>query len=218
MKNQHKIVLEPTTTARFSVIWLHGLGADASDFVPVANELGLPEELAVRFVFPNAPVMPVTVNGGYQMRAWYDIKTMDLLSEIDLAGIDASVQLLNELIAEENNQGVATDRIILAGFSQGGVIALATALRAQTKPLAVMALSTYLAEKNMAEAGQFDVFQAHGTVDDVIPLSAAAESRNYLQSLGLDVEWHEYLMAHSVNEQEIKDIRQWLLRQFKKVG
>jgi len=215
MSENNQIIIETNNAPQFSVIWLHGLGADGNDFVPIIDELRIPEEIAVRFVFPHAPIMPVTVNGGHEMRAWYDIKMADLMKVPDLAGIDKSVATLLSLIKVENNKGIATDKIILAGFSQGGVIALSAALQMKEKPLGVMALSTYLAEKKLAEAGDLNVFQGHGVEDEIIPLSVAVETRDYLISLGIKVDWHEYKMGHSVVPQEINDIRKWLVAAWK---
>lgn len=198
-----------------SIIWLHGLGADGSDFVPVAQELALPA--AVRFVFPHAPVMPVTVNGGYVMPAWYDIFTLDIAGNQDTSGIRAAETMLVELIEAEIARGIAAERIVLAGFSQGGAIALQTALRYPKTLAGVLALSTYLplaecvdSEKSTANLG-LPVFMAHGRSDTVIPFQAAAASRLHLEKQGYPVEWHDYPMAHSVCPQEIDDIRRFLM-------
>jgi phospholipase/carboxylesterase len=203
---------QPTT----SVIWLHGLGADGNDFVPIVEELALPP-VAIRFVFPHAPMQPVTINGGYVMRAWYDIVSADIVRREDERGVRASQQLVEALMAAERARGTPQHRIVLAGFSQGGAIALQTGLR-QTEPIAgIMALSTYvpIAEKLAAEAAPrrtVPIFFAHGSGDPVIPLARAAASREQLQQLGYAVEWHEYPMPHSVCREEIDDIGAWLAR------
>jgi phospholipase/carboxylesterase len=199
-----------------SIIWLHGLGADGSDFVPVAQELALP--FAVRFVFPHAPVMPVTINGGYVMPAWYDIVDNDIAGNQDEAGIRVSAAELDALIEKEQSRGVAANRIVLAGFSQGGAIVLQAALRYPKKLAGVLAMSTYLplAEKLDTEKSAANlalpIFMAHGVADTVIPMTAAAKSGEQLVAHGYEVEWHEYSMAHSVCPQEIDDIRRFLLQ------
>lgn len=197
-----------------SIIWLHGLGADGSDFVPLAQQLALP--IAVRFIFPHAPVMPVTLNGGYVMPAWYDLFSLDIAGHQDAAGIRASAAMLVELIELETARGIAPERIVLAGFSQGGAIALQTALRYPKKLAGVLALSTYLplaasvgSEKTPANQ-TVPIFMAHGRTDTVIPLQAALTAKNQLGAQGYVVEWHEYSMEHSVCPPEVDDIR-WFL-------
>jgi phospholipase/carboxylesterase len=198
-----------------SIIWLHGLGADGRDFEPIVPELGLPEALQVRFVFPHAPVRAVTLNQGMRMRAWYDIIQLGGGPEDD-AGIRASQQLVESLIAAENKKGVPSERIVLAGFSQGGAIALQTALRHSAPLGGVLALSTYLQlhatlKKEMTEANRgVPLFMAHGMYDDVIPLARAEQSRKVLSDLGYGVQWHTYPMAHSVHPAEIADIARFL--------
>ena len=201
---------EPT----LSVLWLHGLGADGHDFEPIVPELSL--RIPVRFVFPHAPVRPVTINGGMAMRAWYDILGFDRHAREDAAGIRASAAAVTGLIDRELERGMPSERIVLAGFSQGGAIALHTALR-EPRPLAgVLALSTYLplaaslnAERSSANAG-LPIFMAHGTADNVLPLSLAETSRDALRALGYSVEWHAYPMAHSVCMEEVRAIAAWL--------
>jgi phospholipase/carboxylesterase len=199
-----------------AVIWLHGLGADGHDFEPVVPELGLPAAKPVRFVFPHAPVRPVTINMGMRMRAWYDILQMGGGPE-DEAGIRASQQLLEELIAKETARGIAHDRIVLAGFSQGGAIVLQTALRQRTKLAGVLALSTYLplpgklAGERTPESSAVPIFMAHGQYDGMIGIDRAARSRDALQALGYAVQWREYPMQHSVCPEEIADIGAFLL-------
>jgi phospholipase/carboxylesterase len=199
-----------------SILWLHGLGADGSDFAPIVQELALP--LAVRFVFPHAPSMPVTVNGGYEMPAWYDIYSQDIAGVQDEAGIRRSQSMLDALIEREKSRGIRTQRIVLAGFSQGGAIALQTALRHPERLAGVMALSTYLPlhgslDKESSSANRdLPLFMAHGRYDTVIPRQAAELSRNHLELAGYPVEWHEYPMMHSVCAEEIGDIRRFLVQ------
>lgn len=199
-----------------SIIWLHGLGASGDDFVPVVEELALP--CAVRFVFPHAPRMPVTVNGGYIMPAWYDITSLDIAGVQDESGIRQSQASVEMLIEQEMARGVPSERILLAGFSQGGAVVLQTALRCPQRLGGVMALSTYLPlyaslpmEKPPINAG-IPVFMAHGRFDTVIPIEAAEASRSALESEGFAVEWHEYPMAHTVSTEEIADIRRYLMQ------
>ncbi|HYC45114.1 MAG TPA: alpha/beta fold hydrolase [Burkholderiales bacterium] len=204
-----------------SVIWMHGLGADGNDFVPIVQELDLEGVAPIRFVFPHAPMMPVTLNNGYVMRAWYDVKWGDLegrSKQPDEQGVRASQAAVGRLIAHEVSRGSAAGRIVLAGFSQGGAIALQTALRHPQKLAGVMALSTYLplaesfAAEATAENRRTPIFMAHGTEDPVIQYPLAARSRDVLEQHGYDVEWHEYPMPHSVCLEEIRDIGGWLKR------
>jgi phospholipase/carboxylesterase len=201
--------------AEGAVIWLHGLGADGHDFEPIVPELGLPPTRRVRFVFPHAPVQPVTINGGLAMRAWYDI-TND--GRQDAAGIRASQKQVEALIEREKTRGIACHRIVLAGFSQGGAIALHTGLRYPERLAGILALSTYLplADTLAAEAHPANrdvpIFMAHGTQDPLIPLARARASRDALQALGYEVEWHEYPMPHSVCAPEIAEVGAWLGR------
>lgn len=204
----------PRDRALASVIWLHGLGADGSDFVPVVPELGLPE--TVRFVFPHAPVRPVTVNGGLPMRAWYDISSLGGEFVDDDAGLEDSRQHVERLIAREHERGVAARRIVLAGFSQGGAIALHTGLRHRQPLAGIMALSTYLPlrdtlAKEASEANRdVPILMCHGAYDPVVVPMMGETSRDILQGLGYRVEWHSYPMEHSVCMEEIADISKWL--------
>ena len=200
-----------------AVIWLHGLGADGHDFEPIVPELRLPASLAVRFVFPHAPVRPVTLNQGMRMRAWYDIFQLGGGAEDD-AGIRASQAAVDELVMEQTRKGISTRKIVLAGFSQGGAIVLQTALRHPAPLAGVLALSTYLplasaldAEIHEANRGT-PIFMAHGEYDDVIPLRRAEQSAQLLKGAGYEVEWHTYPMPHSVCADEIGDIREFLIR------
>ena len=200
-----------------AVIWLHGLGADGHDFEPIVPELGLPASRPVRFIFPNAPQRPVTINMGMRMPAWYDILQMGGGPE-DEAGIRASQAQIEQLIAGEVKKGIPHDKIVLAGFSQGGAIALQTALRQREKLAGVMALSTYLPlreklEKERAAANSaLPIFMAHGSHDPMIPMARAQQSRDALLALGYKVEWRDYPMPHSVCPDEIADIAAFLLR------
>lgn len=200
----------------FSVIWLHGLGADSHDFEPIVPELGLPDTLPTRFVFPDAPPMPVTINGGYVMPAWYDVLSQNLGEREDEKGIRASGRMLEALIQKEEARGIPANKIVLAGFSQGGAIALFTALRFPRPLGGVLALSTYLplAEKLDAERhpgnAQLPVFMGHGRMDSVITLAQGMASRDRLKACGIPVNWREYVMAHSVCPEEVRDIGGWL--------
>ena len=200
-----------------SVIWMHGLGADGHDFEPIVPELGLPGTLQVRFIFPNAPVRPVTLNMGMAMRAWYDIIEIGGGRE-DGEGLRASQAAIEQLIAAEVARGIPASRIVLAGFSQGGAIAFQTGLRHPQRLAGIMALSTYLPlagtveDERSAANRDLPVFMAHGSVDPVISISRAQQSRKMLEALGYPLEWHEYPMPHSVCPQEIADISDWLVR------
>lgn len=217
-KTLPSIEIEPSTPARASVIWLHGLGASGHDFEPLIPQLGLVEEHGVRFVLPHAPEQPVTINQGYVMPAWYDIVSMDIVTRQDEAGIRRSENLLRGLMEREIRRGIAPARLVLAGFSQGGAIALHTALRYPERLAGVLALSTYLpladrADAECAEAQRgLPVFMGHGEQDGIVPLEAAARGRDALRALGCEVEWHAYAMAHSVCNDEIADLRAWLLQ------
>jgi phospholipase/carboxylesterase len=209
------IEIETGARPEAAVIWLHGLGADGHDFEPIVPQLGLARAPAVRFVFPHAPVRPVTINNGMRMRAWYDILQLGGGPE-DEAGIRASQALLVELIAREKSRGIAADRIVLAGFSQGGAIALQTGLRHSERLAGILALSTYLplaatlGRERSAANQDVPLFMAHGRHDDLIPISRARLSRELLERLGYEVEWREYPMPHAVCAEEISDIGAWL--------
>lgn len=211
------IEIETGTSPAAAVIWLHGLGADGHDFEPVVPELRLPQRLPIRFVFPHAPIRPVTLNQGMRMRAWYDILRLGGGSE-DEAGIRASEKQLVQLIEREGKRGIAPSRIVLAGFSQGGAIALQTTLRFAEPLAGTLALSTYLplaakasGERSRASAAT-PIFMAHGSFDPMIALEHAERSRDALIGMGYRVEWREYPMPHSVCAEEIADISAWLSR------
>ncbi len=209
------IIIEPQGPHRASIIWLHGLGADGHDFAPITTELQLPDALGVRFILPHAPHRPVTINGGYVMRAWYDIAHTDIGRTPDLGGIEASRQAMADLIDHEVAAGIPPERIILAGFSQGGVIAIETVTHHQDKLGGAIALSCYLA-RNVdlpAATRPIPVFLAHGTEDTIVPHGLGLAARDALEKQGYAVEWHAYQMPHSVCQQEIMDIRRWLLAQ-----
>ena len=217
------IEIETGKNPTASIIWMHGLGADGNDFVPIVGELGL-DSRAVRFVFPHAPMRPVTINNGYVMRAWYDVSFGDLEGKsrrADEQGVRQSQAQIEALIEREEKRGVAAEHVLLAGFSQGGAIALHTGLRHPRRLAGVLALSTYLplGESLPAEASAANksapVFMAHGLFDNVVPLMMGAGSMTYLSGLGYPVEWHQYPMQHSVCAEEIQDISAWLRRVLK---
>jgi len=204
----------------WSVIWLHGLGADGHDFEPIVPELVRRDWPAVRFVFPHAPARAVTINNGARMRAWYDIRDFDLANRADETGVAESVEQVEALVAREVERGIPRERIVLAGFSQGGAITLAWGLRTPRPLAGLVALSTYLpsaqkaGEFAAAEARTQPVFMAHGTMDPVVPVQAGQFSAGVLQQLGLGVEWHAYPMAHQVCAEQIRDLGDWLSRRF----
>ena len=210
---------ETATAPRAAVIVLHGLGADGNDFVPVAHELELASVGPVRFVFPHAPTRPVTINGGYVMRAWYDILGLDAgaLRE-DERGLRESQGLVEALVEREKERGIAASRIVLAGFSQGCAMTLMTGLRHRERLAGLVGLSGYLPLAATTAAERHDanrdvpIFLAHGTADPVIPIARARQSRDALVAMGHTVEWHEYAMPHSVCAAEIVDLNRWLLR------
>ena len=201
-----------------AVIWMHGLGADGSDFVPIVRELNLTGCPGIRFVFPNADSMPITINGGYVMPAWYDILGMDLVRKEDEVGLRKSQQQIEALIQREIDRGIRSEKIILAGFSQGCAMTLQTGLRSTHKLAGLMCLSGYLplqstitAEHHAANKAT-PIFMAHGRGDGVVTIDRAEKSRDFLKELGYNIAWHEYLMQHSVCEEEIDDIGHWLQR------
>lgn len=215
------VEIEPTSRARFSVIWLHGLGADGHDFAQIVPYLGLSPSLAVRFVFPHAPRSPVSINAGQVMPSWYDIRDADLSHRHDEGGIRLSARRIEALIARENDRGVATRHLVLAGFSQGGAVATHVALRHAQPLCGLIALSTYLVlgDTLAAEASPANraiaAFQAHGTEDPVVRFERGAALHDGLITLGCDVEWHTYPMGHEVCLEEIEAIGAWLSARFK---
>jgi len=212
------LVIQPSTAVDASVIWLHGLGADGHDFEPIVPQLGSSLTGRTRFVFPHAPKRPVTINGGYVMRAWYDILDADLAHRADAAGVQESEKILHRYIDAEVASGVPSERIIVAGFSQGGAIALHGGL-SYPRPLAgVLGISCYLplpAEiaGHLSPANAITpIFMAHGTQDPTVPIRSGAQARDDLTNLGYNIDWHSYPIPHSVCLEEIEEIARWLLR------
>ncbi|HEY4971734.1 MAG TPA: alpha/beta fold hydrolase [Steroidobacteraceae bacterium] len=212
------IEVETKPKPNAAVIWLHGLGADGHDFEPIVPEIVRPGERAWRFVFPNAPVRPVTINGGMSMRAWYDLKGLDRRAAEDVAGFRDTDALVRQLIAKEFARGIPTNRVVLAGFSQGGAVSLYTVPRYPEKLAGVLALSCYLPREStfLAERAPANdatpIFMAHGRADTVLTMSLGTQSRDFLKAQGYAVEWHDYPMAHAVCAAEIADIREFLFR------
>lgn len=212
------IEVETAAKPNAAVIWLHGLGADGHDFEPIVPEIVRRGERAWRFVFPNAPIRPVTINGGMSMRAWYDLKGLDRRAAEDAAGFRDSDMKIRQLITREGERGIPANRIVLAGFSQGGAVSLYTLPRFAEKLAGAMALSCYLplessfAQERAPANDATPIFMAHGQWDNVLAMSLGVESRDFLKAQGYAVEWHDYPMAHAVCPAEIADIRQFLLR------
>lgn len=210
------IEINPKKPAQKSIIWLHGLGADGSDFVPIIPELKLPEILGIRFIFPHAPIRPITINNGYEMRAWYDISSLAFDGQIDESGILYATHLIEQLITKEIDRGIATKDILLAGFSQGAVIALTTGLRFTQSLAGIIALSGYLplADKLIAQASPVNrhipIFLAHGSEDAVVPYALGKNAYVTLKQYHYPVSWHSYPMPHSVCAAEMTDLSQWI--------
>lgn len=213
---EHETQPQPT----WSVIWLHGLGADGNDFAPIVPELVDASWPGVRFVFPHAPVRPVTVNNGVPMRAWYDIKGLAIADKQDAEGIRASIDEVEILIARELERGVPAERIILAGFSQGGAMALSAGLRHRQALGGLLILSAYLPLHDTIEAERSGanhatpIFWGHGSADPIVPMALGEQSRQALEMLGHRIDWHSYPMAHQVSLPEIADIRAWMTERF----
>ena len=210
------VEIETAPNPRHAVVWLHGLGADGNDFAPIVPQLVDRAWPPLRFVFPHAPVRPVTINNGMPMRAWYDIRGVALADKQDEVGIRASIDALDALIARETERGIAAEQVLVAGFSQGGAIALAGGVRHAARLAGIMALSTYLpldamtaTERSAANAG-LPIFMGHGSLDPVVPQALGVMSRNALIALGYDVQWHAYPMMHQVCAEEIADVRAWM--------
>lgn len=206
------ITVETAINPTAAIIWLHGLGADGHDFESIAEELDLPPNVAIRFIFPHAPVQPVTINGGMRMRAWYDIAEVNLMRTIDKQGIFDNAILVQELIDQQIQLGISSDKIILAGFSQGGVLALHLGVRQKSPIAGVMALSTYAPTIDQVEMLQkgLPVYIGHGTVDPVVSVELAFEAKAKLEKMGCNVACKTYAMPHSVCTQELKDISAWI--------
>ena len=211
-----RITKEPNVPATACVIWLHGLGDSGAGFAPIVPELGLPKNHSVRFVFPHAPEQPVTINQGYVMRSWYDIKSMDLHNRADMDGVLESEIKVKALIQEQIDSGIPAANIVLAGFSQGGVVGMFTGLRYPEKLAGIMALSCYLPtadalpEQLSAANSNTAILQQHGDNDDVVPLSAGKMANTLLMAKNYPVKWQTYPMAHSVHPTQIRDIAAWL--------
>ena len=215
------VTIETAPNPTATVIWLHGLGADGNDFVGIVPELGLPADLAVRFIFPHAPTMPITCNNGYEMRAWYDIVHFDQISrQADIAGVQQSVQAIRDLIAAENAKGIPSERIILAGFSQGGAIAYTAGLTHPQRLAGIVALSTYLPAESLLTTDSIAANQAtpllaaHGSQDPVVGAILGEKAKDFVRALGVNVDWHTYPMQHSVCLPEIQLIGKFIAQQF----
>ncbi len=216
MSELDSIIIETQEQPDAAVIWLHGLGADGSDFVPIVEQLQLPSHYAIRFIFPHAPLRPITINQSYQMPGWYDISSLSIVEQEDEAGIRESSAILKELCEEQEAGGIDASRIVLAGFSQGGAIALHCGCRYPRVLGGIMALSTYLplpetlADEISETMADTPIFMAHGRQDNVVAYEYGHQSKDQLTALDIDVHWHEYDMEHSVCIEEIQHIRQWL--------
>lgn len=213
--------IHPAETAEKCVIWLHGLGADGNDFAPIVPKLHIPAHLKIKFVFPHAPIMPVTINNGYEMRAWFDISHPNISASIDHAGINKSVQAVNTLIQHEQEQGIDAAHIMLAGFSQGAVIALITGMLHPERLAGIIALSGLLPhaadviQQAPAVSRGIPVFIGHGTQDQLVPAAFGEFAYHEIAKAGYPVEWHSYPMAHSVCTEEIQDISHWIQKIWK---
>ena len=209
-------VIETGDNPAVCIIWLHGLGADGHDFVPLVPQLKLPDAPAIRFIFPHAPSIPITINGGMVMPGWYDIRTAEFTQREDASGIIQSQAQITRLIVQENNRGIATDHIFLAGFSQGGAVCLYTGLRYPEHLAGIIALSTYLPLQGSASTEISDqnrstvIFMAHGIQDPIVPLSTAERSKQWLMDNSYPVTWNTYPMQHNVSQDEINDLSKWL--------
>ncbi len=217
MSELESIIIETNPQPDAAVIWLHGLGADGNDFVPIIEQMQLPANMGIRFVFPNAPIRPITINQGYPMPGWYDVSSLSIVEQEDEAGIRESSAILKQLCQAEEKKGISPERIVVAGFSQGGAIALHCGCRYPQTLAGIMALSTYMPlpdtlDDEFSDAARYTpVFMAHGRQDDVVAFEYGHKSMELLEARGMQVEWHEYDMAHSVCMEEIIHIRQWLM-------
>jgi phospholipase/carboxylesterase len=215
-----KIVSQTADNPKIVIIWMHGLGADGNDFAPVVPQFNMPE-LPIKFVFPHAPKIPVTINGGMVMRAWYDILTLDINSRADVAGVMASEKLIHELIQEQIDAGFNYSQIVLAGFSQGGAMSLHVSTRLKHKIAGIIALSSYLPlpqlliDKPNASNKDTPIFMGHGTQDPVVPYTLGEASRDALLKAGYRIDWHNYPLQHGVSMDELQDIKQWLQKNIK---
>lgn len=219
MSELDSIIIETQPRPNAAIIWLHGLGADGNDFVPIIDQLQLPSDYAIRFIFPHAPVRPISINQGYHMPGWYDVSSLSIVENEDVDGIKESSAILKQLCQEQEADGIESGRIILAGFSQGGAIALHCGCR-YPRPLAgIMALSTYLAlpetlaDEISESAVETPIFMAHGRQDEIVDYQYGVQSMEQLDAHNIEVQWHEYDMGHAVCSEEIQHIRQWLMQQ-----
>jgi phospholipase/carboxylesterase len=214
------VIIEPKNAAKYAVIWLHGLGDSGNGFAPIVPELGLPKDHDIRFIFPHAPEQAVTINQGHVMRSWYDIKSMDLHNRADINGVLESESLVKALIEQQIDKGISAKNIVLAGFSQGGVMSLFTGLRFKQKLAGILALSCYLPSPDALpefcseENKSTSILQNHGTSDDVVPISAGETAHKLLLKAGYNSEWQTYSMGHSVVLPQLKQIGQWLINKF----
>lgn len=203
------------------VIWLHGLGDSGNGFAPIVPQLGLPEDLAIRFVFPHAPVIPVTINNGMAMRAWYDIKNLSFEDRADMEGVKRSAEQVKALLLDEINKGIPAERIVLAGFSQGGVIAYYLSLRLEQRLAGIMTMSTYMCDEDTqalnwhAANKETPIFASHGSYDEMVPIALGKAASNHLSESGYQVKWEQYPMQHNVCLEQMQDISQWLTARFK---
>lgn len=210
------VEVNPAKTADAVVIWLHGLGDSGNGFAPIVPQLGLPSDMAVRFVFPHAPVIPVTINNGMEMRAWYDIKTLSFEDRADMAGVERSAAQVEQLVNREIANGIAPERVVLAGFSQGGVIAYYVSLRQQQKLAGVLTLSTYMCDADQSRKDWQDsnkdtpFFASHGAYDEMVPMALGKAAYLNLKEAGFNVRFEQYPMQHNVHGQQLQDISAWL--------
>lgn len=217
MSELETITIESGEKPDAAIIWLHGLGANGNDFVPIVEQLSLPDHLAIRFIFPHAPMRPITINQGYSMPGWYDLYSLEKGGKEDKEGILSTTQIIEQLCASQLDLGISSQRIILAGFSQGGAIALHCGLRYKHPLAGIMALSTYLClpetlpQEKSSYASSTPVFMAHGRQDDVLAYDFATSSKDILVANNITVNWHAYDMAHSVCPEEISDIANWIV-------
>ena len=214
-EQNNAVIIEPHGRHRTSIIWLHGLGADGHDFEPIVSELRLPSKLGIRFIFPNAPIRKITINNNMKMRGWYDIKSSNLQDMEDVESIVKSSNLIHNYIDAEIKKGIESDKIIIAGFSQGGAIALHSGIRYPSKLAGILALSSYLPlpenlEKKTSACKEMSIVMAHGNDDDIIPIEQGLSSYQTLIENGYKVEWYEYEMQHSICSEEISMIKKWI--------
>lgn len=203
------------------VIWLHGLGDSGNGFAPIVPQLALPDSMSVRFVFPHAPIIPVTINGGMEMRAWYDIKSLSFEDRADMEGVQRSAAQVEQLIQQEIDSGIPADRVVLAGFSQGGVISYYLGLRFPHKLAGILTLSTYMCDHDQSRTGWSDInkttpiFASHGAYDEMVPIALGKAAYTNLSEAGFKVRWEQYPMQHNVHMSQIKDVAKWLQERLK---